>query len=385
MTTIELRGITWGHTRGFVPLVATAQRYSELHPNVSIGWEKRTLQEFADFPLERLVERFDLLVIDHPSVGAAAAHNLLVPFDQYLPAAFLADQAANSVGASYASYSVANHQWALAIDAATPVSGYRPDLLEKAGVEPPGTWADLLELAERGLVVMAGIPIDSLCHFYMLCTGLRSEPFRQEEAVVPDETGIRALVMLRELMQKAIPGCLARNPIAVWELLSSGDGAAYCPFAYGYSNYARPGYARHALEFGGLIGPAGGLRCRSTLGGAGLAISSRCRHIEAAADYCAFTAGAGCQTGLYFEAGGQPGYRAAWLDDRINASSRNFFRNTLPTLEEAWLRPRWDGYLNFQDAAGEIVHAYLLRGGDPALVVGRLNSLLRSTRTKELV
>jgi hypothetical protein len=31
-----LRGITWNHSRGFVPMVATAQRFSELNPSVEI-------------------------------------------------------------------------------------------------------------------------------------------------------------------------------------------------------------------------------------------------------------------------------------------------------------------------------------------------------------
>jgi len=50
-----LKGITWGHSRGITPLLAAAQRYSELHPGVTITWEKRSLQEFADYPLEKLV------------------------------------------------------------------------------------------------------------------------------------------------------------------------------------------------------------------------------------------------------------------------------------------------------------------------------------------
>jgi len=104
---IELTGITWNHTRGYLPMVATAQRFSELHPDVSITWHKRSLQQFADAPLSDLATRFDLMVIDHPSIGEAAQHNLLLPLDQYLSAAFLADQAANSVGGSHASQSAA--------------------------------------------------------------------------------------------------------------------------------------------------------------------------------------------------------------------------------------------------------------------------------------
>ncbi len=47
MTKTHLRGITWNHSRGYVSVVATAQRFCELHPQVAISWDKRSLQEFA--------------------------------------------------------------------------------------------------------------------------------------------------------------------------------------------------------------------------------------------------------------------------------------------------------------------------------------------------
>ena len=67
MGKVVLNGITWGHSRGITPLFATAQRYSELHPDVEINWEKRTLQEFADYSIEKLTSQYDLLIIDHPN------------------------------------------------------------------------------------------------------------------------------------------------------------------------------------------------------------------------------------------------------------------------------------------------------------------------------
>src|SRR5919197_926223 len=100
----RLIGITWNHTRGFLPLVATAQRFAEIHTGVEIVWQKRSLQAFGDQPLEQLAPQFDLLVIDHPFVGYAAANPVILALDDYLPAEFLADQAANSVGKSYESY-----------------------------------------------------------------------------------------------------------------------------------------------------------------------------------------------------------------------------------------------------------------------------------------
>src|ERR1700712_4103903 len=157
---IELRGMTWNHTRGYLPAVATGQRFSELHPEVSVVWEKRSLQKFADAPLAELARRDDLLVIDHPSIGETASEGLLLRLDEHLPAEFLADQAANSVGGSHASYFYEGHQYALAIDAATPIAGWRADLMERAGAEVPRTWEELLALARRGLVTLPAIPID---------------------------------------------------------------------------------------------------------------------------------------------------------------------------------------------------------------------------------
>jgi multiple sugar transport system substrate-binding protein len=363
-------------------MVATAQRFQELNPDVRIHWEMRSLQSFADQSIAQLALRFDLLVIDHPFSGRAACGDVLLPMDELLEASYLEDQKKNSVGQSYASYVYGGHVWALATDTATPVSGARMDLLAKHGAAVPGTWAELLELARRGLVVVPAIPIDSLMNFYMLCVGLGEEPFLSRDVVVSEGTGRRALEMLRELVSLCDAKCLERNPIATWELMSATDEAAYCPFAYGYSNYARPGYARHAIEFGGLVAMGGDAPLRSTLGGAGLAISRSVRDSDAAARYAAFCASAEVQKGIYFDAGGQPGHRAAWRDTEVNRRSGGFFKKTLKTLDEAYVRPRFDMYLPFQEEAGLIVHEYLKGEGDSGAVLEELNALLRFVWSK---
>ena len=376
--TMTLTGITWNHTRGYLPLVATAQRWSELHPGVEIVWQRRSLQEFADTPIQRLAERFDLLIIDHPFVGYAAAHPTLLPLDQHLPAAFLADQAAHSVGASHTSYAYGGHQWALAVDAAAPVSAYRPDRLERYGAEVPQTWDDLLALARRGLVALPALAIDSLMHFYMLCIALGEEPFASHEQIVSPSVGAAALEHLRELVSLCDPACLARNPIQTYEALVGGDDLVYCPFAYGYSNYARADYAPNTLCFGGLV-TWDGQRLRSTLGGTGLAISQHCQQRAAALRYAQFVGSAHCQRGMYVVNGGQPGYRAAWKDDMPNALSHEYFRATLPTLDDAYVRPRYSGYIPFQDQAGPVLHGYLREGGDVRAALERVNTLYRQS------
>ena len=359
---------------------ATAQRFSEVHPDIDILWQKRSLQQFADAPLTDLALRFDLLVIDHPSIGEAVHDDLLLPLDEQLSAEFLTDQDANTVGASHRSYHYNGHQYALAIDAATPVSGWRPDLLSRADTELPQTWDDLLALARRRLVTVPAIPIDSLMNLFMLANALDAEPFTDPDCVIPSKTaGIEALRLLGELVQQSAPGSLERNPIKTWQLLATSDTVAYCPFAYGYSNYSRIGYATHTLQTGRLIW-LNGKQLRSTLGGAGLAISKHCKHPDAAVEYARFVACGQTQRTLYAFSGGQPGHRAAWLDRDLNVHTNDFFRNTLSMLDAAWVRPRFPGFIAFQNAAATIVHDYLVHGGSEQSVLERMNNALHQHR-----
>ena len=76
-----LKGMTWDHVRGFDPMVATAEIFAERHPGTTITWEKRSLQAFADRPLEAMANEYDLMVIDHPHVGSAARSGLLLALD----------------------------------------------------------------------------------------------------------------------------------------------------------------------------------------------------------------------------------------------------------------------------------------------------------------
>ena len=358
METLRLKGITWNHTRGFVPKVATAQRFQELNPHVDVQWDKRSLQDFADYSISALAQRYDLLVIDHPSIGEAAEHGLFRPLEELLPASFLADQAAHSVGLSHASYRFADRQWALAVDAATPVASWRPDIMERLGLSPPRTWEELMTLARRGLVAVPAIPVDTLMNLYMMWIDAGEEPFLTDGEVGSHAVGRVALETLRELILTCPPECLTRNPIQTYEAMTRTDAIAYCPFAYGYSNYSRDGYARRRLAFGHPpVGRSGPLR--STLGGAGLAISATCRHPEIAAQYAAFMASGECQRGLYVSSGGQPGHRSAWLDPQANRLTADYFRDTLAVLDNAYLRPRYNGYICFQERAASRLDQYI--------------------------
>src|SRR5579864_1077490 len=377
---VSLRGITWNHSRGFLPMVATAQRFGEMWPNVDIHWEKRSLQDFADFGLSNLAGQFDLLVIDHTFLGWAAREGAILPLDQHLSDDFVSSQNASSVGLSSPGYSYAGHHWAATIDAAAPVSSWRPDLLERAKVSVPRSWEEVLDLAQYGLVTFSAAPFDALMNFYTVCCALDREPFADVGPMVEIEVAAEALTMLRELLSLCSREVLGHNPIVTYELMSSSDSIAFCPFAFGYSNFARSGYAKNRLQFGDLCQIESSVKTRSPLGGTALSVSSRCPHKEIALEYLKFVSSEECQRGLYFYCGGQPGHRAAWTDPQTNWITQNYFEDTLPVLDRASLRPRYDGYIPFQDVAARLVHTFLSDGGDPRLTAKTLRAVHDQSR-----
>lgn len=376
--TVSLRGITWDHSRGYAPMAATAQRFTELNPGFRITWEKRSLHAFEAFPVERLAPQYDLVVLDHPFVGHAARQGLFLPLDRHLPADFLAEQAAASAGPSHESYRFDGHQWALAIDAAAPVAFWREDLLERMGVPPPRTWEDALALARQGRVEVPAAPINCLMNFYALCLALGEIPFAAPGRVVSPEVGAAALARLRELLAPCDPGCWSRNPIASHELVAAAgnDRLAYCPFAYGYSNYARDGFSARLLTFGECP-TIEGRPLRTVLGGTGLAVSALRPEAARALAYARFVASAPVQRGLYAQAGGQPARREAWLDPENNRIAHGYFASTLPALERAFLRPRYHGHVAFQEQAGPLIQAALRVAGSDAETLQRLDGLFR--------
>jgi multiple sugar transport system substrate-binding protein len=385
---IHLRGVSWDHVRGLGGVRATADAFAMSDAGVRIEWAARSLQAFADEPVDRLAERFDLVVLDHPAIGFAVARGCVVPLDQYLDAAFLDEQRSSTVGRSFESYEWDGHVWALPIDAAAQVASYRPDLLDRIGAEVPRTWDDVVDLAERvrsagAWVGFPSIPVDAVLAFLAICLALGEEPCERDDVVVSRDVGVEALATLGRVVAASHPESTLWNPPSMLERMSSTDELVYCPLAFGYSNYARPGFRPEVVRF--APGPSGddGVP-RGTLGGAGLAVSAHSRSAGAAIEYARFVAGAKTQRTVFFEGGGQPGHRAAWTDPAVNASSSGFFADTLPALDPAWLRPRYDGVLEFQERGGELINSWLRDGGDAGAVLNALDTwYAESMRTGE--
>jgi multiple sugar transport system substrate-binding protein len=362
-STIRLRGMAWDHPRAINPLKAISAEYSRQR-NIAVEWDARPLKDFEDQPLEELATIYDLVLIDYPFVGFAATSGLIVPVNEWTDADYLADQAANSVGPSYASYTWQGKQWALAIDSATQVMAVRDELWDRIGQgELPSTWEDAAVLAKRlgnatGRVAVALKPNHAYCAFLAVGITLVGDDFWPEGGHVDQSAALEALEFLRNLSTHLHPISGEADPIAVSDHMSSTDEIVYVPLMFGYSSYSREGFRPHCLRFGNAPTGRSG-RIGSILGGVGIALSARSQYPETAADLARHLVAPEIQAGIYVDSGGQPGHAAAWESAAANAQVKDFFTATRNSMEQAFVRPRVPGHRLFQELAGELVHKYI--------------------------
>lgn len=364
-----LKGMTWNHPRGYDPMVAEAAAW-EAETGVSISWDKRSLQDFESFPVEELAKAYDLIVIDHPHVGQITAEGCLLP----LPDA--PEIGGASLGKSYPSYTWDGQQWAYPIDAAAQVQAIRPDLISNA----PKTWNEVLDLAREGRVALPLRSPHILMCFFTLAANAGT-PCRNDGpgTFIGKDEGIAVLEKLSDLSKLVDPACFGWDPIDVLERMAASDDIVCAPLIYGYVSYARRDAPGMRLSFHDIpeSSPGAGVR-GSALGGTGIAVSAYCADPEAAIAFARHVAGPQAQTGLYPKAGGQVGHRAGWIDPTVDQEAGGFYSGTLATLEQAWVRPRHDGYMPFQDAASQRI-AQALKDGDFAAAVADLDSLYAGT------
>lgn len=370
---ITLKGLTWDHPRGYAPLFRGAPEYEKQHPEIKIHWDRRTLREFGEAPLEQYLDRYDLLIVDHPFVGFAAAHGALVDLAPSMSAAEQLRFAADSVGPSWESYWYGGGLWAFPIDAATQVASYRPDLLPALSPTVPDTFEGVLELGKKArkagkYIVVPACPTDAISLFFTLSANLGHPIPEERELFVDDSIAAEVLDRFHALTALAHPRSVEWNPIQVYDFMISDSLAIYCPYGFGYSNYSRAG---NSVRLTFANAPATGQRgCAGTmLGGTGVAISKLSAHQCEAIAYAKWLVSPEHQRGTYFREGGQPASLAAWTDSSVDDAAGGFFSGTLQTLQTAYVRPRFDGFVRFFEAAGiEINHCLCRDVKDGALI-----------------
>jgi len=376
---IRLRGLTWDHERGQGPLAAAAGTFEQSHPGVAIDWETRPLPGSAAEACEMLAGDHDLLVVEHPCIGLAHRHGLLLPLDEPARAAELEALARHSIGLSHASYQFAGRQWALAIDAAAQTACYRPDRLERT----PSRWAEVIALAEAGRVLWPLRPADALASFFSLAANIGHPAAAGTGRFIDADAGRQVLKAMRAVARHLPAACFEWGPLQTLEALAlPTQQAAYCPLIFSFSNYSRSRYRPKRVAFTDMPGLGDQGPRGATLGGFGIAVSARTPHPAPACAFAFHAASEAVQRSVHVDHMGQPAHALAWSDEHANQLCTHFFRMTRRTTELSWLRPRDAGFLAASEAAGEIVHAFLRGEGDEEDALLRLAAIPFETASK---
>jgi multiple sugar transport system substrate-binding protein len=361
------RGLTWDHARGRLALERAAETATDAAGKRLIEWDAQPLEGFEASPIGEPAERYDVIVLDHPHLGDATAAEAIQPLESLFPPEFLAAVKRDAVGPSAASYTLDGRLWALPLDAATQVAVSVPELVPT----PPRTWAEVVDLATIAPVALSLAGPHACLTYASLCVALGSEP-----SVVPGRgfvdaaVGERALGMLSGIARTLPPRTAELNPIGLLERMRRDRDIAYIPLVYGYVTYAT---GPDPLWFDDAPSVEIGTRRGSTIGGTGIAISSRCVPDDALLAHLAGLLDPEYQRTTLPADAGQPSLRSAWTDDAVNAASGEFYRRTIATIDESWVRPRVPGYIPFQAEASAVLREAILDGRPGA--VGHVNDL----------
>lgn len=367
-----IKGIAWDHRRCWGPLDASIAPWKAATGH-EVTWDRRSLYSFGEGDLGDYAARYDLVIYDHPFVGDAAKNGWLLDLKPFLGER-TSGFAADAVGRSWDSYAHAGGVWALPIDTAAQTGAWRPDLMQRADEAIPATLEDVLAMGRRlrqrdMWIAWPAIPTDMLCTFFSIVASLGHDPGRDPGPFVAPVAADEAVGGLRRLLEVAHPASTGWNPIRCLDHMSATEEVAYVPWLFNYVNYATAG----RIRFGAAPRVAADKPAHTLLGGAGIAVSAASANPQLAFDYALHLSQPAFQSGPYVEHGGQPGSRTAWTSDEANAITNGFFRDTLPVLDAAWLRPTLPGFLSLFHAATLRLAAVLTEGAPAADFVRFLN------------
>ncbi len=374
MNAANLRGITWDHPRGYQGLEAASAEFEKIH-GIQIDWHRRSLQSFADAPVDELAAEYDFIILDHPHVGVIADRNCLLPLP--LPP----DAESASLGGSLESYIWRDQLWAYPIDAACQVAVKRSDL---PAFEIPD-WETLTDNAHDLSVVTPLLPVDAFDTFVTLVAGLGEDtlPFSARE-FCSRNNGLHSLSILKGLYKLGPSEAVTWNPIDVLEMLATTDEFDLSPCLFGYVNYSRPDYRKNQLVYCDLPRFRNSARLSGTLGGAGIGVSSFTAFPDQAKCFAEWVTSEPVQSGIYLENEGQPAHRQTWIRKQNDPQYSGFFNGARRTMENAWTRPRDNWFLAFVDEVCEILPGFFMNDLDETTFLRDMNAIYEKHQTSDL-
>lgn len=341
--TETLTVLAWDHPRAVRPLMAAAKVWPG---GVEIA--RRSLASFGDDVPGSVGA--DVVLIDHPHIGAAARSGEIVPLDGLIEAEELRQLRRGAVGGSGEVYDFDDRTWAVATDAACLAMAMRPDL------RPPITIADLLDAPDHLRIGLPLHPAHAMSAHVTIAACLGAPDVAGAFAETP--VAVEAL----RVLARVVRCCPAES--YDWEppeaIASIEAGVVDCvPFTFGYVGYEVDWYdvprrARDAAP-------------RPLLGGVGMAVLASSQRPADAAAFAAWYGSKEVQREIVLPAGGQPATLDAWT-----VGTDPLFWGNARGMANAIARPRDPWWPPFQIDAGRIIVDGLRRGADERDVVAEL-------------
>lgn len=353
-TSSVLRLLCWDHPRCVQPMQRVVNAWNAGHERPRVELHARPLALFNEQPTADLVDDWDLLLIDHPGIGECRADDALVPLDEHVDPALLANLSFDSAGLSHASYSMDGHQYAFAVDAACQTAAMRAEAFANLELEPPRTWHEVRELVRKrpGSVIWPLFPGDALTS--MLGVTHQLAGAKETDLSCTDELiSLEAVDLLAEMLPWLHPASLVLNPPQALDLMVQNEDVIYAPRLFCYADYQRT-TRPNSISFGHppVVDPGRPDASGSILGGAGIAVSTRSSSVADAVAFAAWVMHSAIQSDVIPSHGGQPGRRSAWVAQGRDADRGPFFRDVLPVMESAIVRPRDEHWPTRQERAG---------------------------------
>lgn len=376
------QGLTWDHPRGYRAL-ETLSAQAQAEGRIRIRWKRQPLEGFESTPLDKLSRTFDLLVIDHPHIGEAVAANALRPLTEVFDHTEIDALSLQFVGHTFDSYVLDGVPWALPLDAAAQVSVSAPEFPEKSRM--PLTWDMILARPRRKPICLSLGGPHALLTLFSVLVSLGEEPDEANlSEFINPVAGSEAIKFLRELRARMPDGWDTLNPIGILDRMVDESNGMYCPLIYGYAPYSRrSGKDSEALQFHEAPLGSAGVH-GSTLGGTGLAISRHTEITPALAQFVRYLAHEATQLLEFPRLDGQPAHIAAWRSPALDKETGGFYSATLNTVQTAWVRPRYPGYITFQSRASAFIRQTLRESSQPMRTVNTLNAMFAHSRATQI-
>lgn len=373
---IRLSVLNWNNRRATAPVAAAIAAYHRDHPDVEIEQVIRPLSDFEHQGIEEVAKIHDIVIFDHPFCGTIAASECFLRLDDKLPAMTTASASSFYIGPSLETYRFAGNVWGLPIDGATQHALVRNDLMAKLNAKLPQTFADVLQVGrqarDQGLYL--GTPVETphalLSIFaYMANLGKPVEASNEKLLAIPEGGFTQAYDAVRAVLDLSPPESLRWSSIDIHEQMVARDDIVYAPLVYGYATYGEPDNVNR-LGFAAFAGIAVPYDAGTAIGGTAMGISRHSVQQDAALAFASYMASDVVQANLVAEHHGQPGGHCGWTDADMDAHYNGFFSSVISTVEGAWIRPRYEGYVEFQRLGGEAI-ARSLTSGEDALIARR--------------